>query len=143
MDKIYPKLKEEYQFWMRQIGEDHFAGAKTIGFNDVLRAHYLLVDYFIREGEAIAASGPKSTHLLMSAIGRQTAGYGGTLKWSDDLEVCATLFFGLVKNHPFVDGNKRTGFLIAIYQLLKMGRTPDAPQKEFEKLAPESVRIQS
>ncbi len=142
MDKIYPRLRDEYEYWLRQIGEDNFSGPKIIGPNDVLRAHYLLVDYFLREGEAIAASGPKSIHLMLSAIGRQTAGYGGVLKWNDDLEVCATLFFGLVKNHPFVDGNKRTGFLISIYQLLKIGRTPDAPQKEFESLAVKTAASQ-
>lgn len=142
MDNIFPKLRAEHDYWLSQIGEDNFAGHRLIGSHDVMKAHYLLVDFFIREGEAIAASGPKSIHLLLSAIGRQTAGYGGELKWDDDFEVCATLFYGLVKNHPFVDGNKRTGFLVAIYQLLKMGRTPDVPQKEFENLAVKTAASQ-
>ena len=29
-------------------------------------------------------------------------------------EMAASYAFGLVKNHPFVDGNKRTGFTVAV-----------------------------
>src|SRR5437016_2196594 len=29
-------------------------------------------------------------------------------------ELAASYGFGLVKNHPFVDGNKRTGFVVAV-----------------------------
>ena len=29
-------------------------------------------------------------------------------------ELAASYAFGLVKNHPFIDGNKRTGFVIAV-----------------------------
>ena len=29
-------------------------------------------------------------------------------------ELAAAYAFGLVKNHPFIDGNKRTGFAVAI-----------------------------
>ena len=32
----------------------------------------------------------------------------------DAAELAAALAFGLAKNHPFVDGNKRTGFVIGI-----------------------------
>ena len=43
-------------------------------------------------------------------------------------------FFGLVKNHSFSDGNKRTALLILLYQLQLYGYIPTAPKKEFEKL---------
>lgn len=29
-------------------------------------------------------------------------------------ELAASYAFGLVKNHPFIDGNKRTGFVVAV-----------------------------
>ena len=29
-------------------------------------------------------------------------------------DMAASYGFGIVKNHPFIDGNKRTGFLVAI-----------------------------
>lgn len=43
-------------------------------------------------------------------------------------------FLGLVKNHSFSDGNKRTALLILLYQLGLFGYMPNAPKKEFEKL---------
>lgn len=43
-------------------------------------------------------------------------------------------FFGLVKNHSFSDGNKRTALLILLYQLGMYGYMPCAPKKDFEKL---------
>ena len=66
---------------------------------------------------------------------RQHASFGGKSKWTDDFDVCATLFYGLIKDHPFHDANKRTAFLCALYHLDKIGRTPTCPQKEMEDLA--------
>ena len=37
---------------------------------------------------------------------------------------------GIVRNHPFVDGNKRTGFLVAAVFLLDNGKQLSAPQPE-------------
>src|SRR3546814_2124486 len=53
--------------------------------------------------------------------------------WSSD--VCSSdlsLMYGLIKNHPFHDANKRTAFLCAILHLQKIGRTPTIDQKSFE-----------
>ena len=38
-------------------------------------------------------------------------------------ELAAAYAFGVVKNHPFVDGNKRTGFTIAVMFLERNGET--------------------
>lgn len=38
-------------------------------------------------------------------------------------ELAAAYAFGVIKNHPFVDGNKRTGFTIAIVFLDLNGET--------------------
>ena len=40
--------------------------------------------------------------------------------------------FWIDKDHPFYDVNKRTAFLIALYCLDRMGRTPVVRQKKFE-----------
>ena len=37
-------------------------------------------------------------------------------------ELAASYAFGIVKNHPFVDGNKRTGFTAAVLFLERSGR---------------------
>lgn len=51
--------------------------------------------------------------LLESAIARprQLAAYGENI---DVADLAAAYTAGIVKNHPFVDGNKRTGFVVGI-----------------------------
>lgn len=50
--------------------------------------------------------------LLDSALARpqNLAAYGQP----SSFELAASYGFGIVKNHPFVDGNKRTGFAVAV-----------------------------
>lgn len=135
MDKIKKWLREDYERWLALLpSEDAFSGPTSIGIDDVLRAHYLLCDYFVSEGEAIAVPGPRSLALLGSAVGRQFSGYSGVYKWKDPFERLASLFYGIVKNHAFHDGNKRTALLVALYSLYKIRRTPSAGQREFELL---------
>lgn len=45
-------------------------------------------------------------------------------------ELAATLAYGLVKNHPFVDGNKRTAFLCAYVFLGMDGKSLEADEAE-------------
>jgi len=95
----------------------------------------MLAQYFGALKEGIGGVGPKSLHLLQSAVSRQMVGLEGQYKWRDLFEVSATLFFGLIKNHPFHDANKRTALLTALYQLQCHGRIVSSAQKEFEDLA--------
>jgi death-on-curing protein len=44
--------------------------------------------------------------------------------------LAASLCFGLARNHPFVDGNKRTALLATYVFLALNGRTLDAPETE-------------
>ena len=57
------------------------------------------------------ASGVRDTNLLKSAIARPQQ-YFAYAESPDIIEMAAKLTSGVVKNHPFVDGNKRTGFLL-------------------------------
>jgi death-on-curing protein len=59
------------------------------------------------------AAGVRDEGLLESALARprQVAAYGD----SADLIAMATAYTaGILNNHPFVDGNKRTGFVVGI-----------------------------
>lgn len=134
MNQILEPLRLEYERWSALLADESPLPENAITLDEVLRAHFLLCDYFVREGEAIATAGPRDKVLLGSAISRQTAGFAGKLKWATPVEMTATLFYGLVKNHPFHDGNKRTALLVALYQSIKLGRVPDADQKTFEDL---------
>jgi death-on-curing protein len=59
------------------------------------------------------ATGLRDRGLLESALARprQHHAYAGT---SDIVEMAALYTAGIVRNHPFVDGNKRTGFVIGV-----------------------------
>lgn len=78
----------------------------------------------------------KSENLLESAVSRQTVGSGDYYKYSNVFSNCATLVFGLVKNHSFHNGNKRIGFLAMIKHLYLNGYviSPHIKHKEIYEL---------
>jgi death on curing protein len=59
------------------------------------------------------ASGLRDEGLLESALARpqQHFAYGAS---PDIVDMAAAYTAGIVRNHPFVDGNKRTGFVVGI-----------------------------
>lgn len=59
------------------------------------------------------AEGVQDEGLLRSALARakQLAAYGQS---ADFVDLATAYTSGIVKNHPFVDGNKRTGFVAGI-----------------------------
>jgi death-on-curing protein len=61
-------------------------------------------------------SGLKDENALEAALARplHKAAYGEP----DAYELAAAYLFGIARNHPFVDGNKRTAFLAAFVFLL-------------------------
>lgn len=54
--------------------------------------------------------GLRDRGLLESAVYRPQASFGGHDLYPDLFSKAAALGFSLIKNHPFVDGNKRVGF---------------------------------
>lgn len=78
------------------------------------------------------ATGLRDRGLLESALARprQHHAYAGR---SDIVEMAALYTAGIVRNHPFIDGNKRTGFVIGVLFLELHGfdfkaSEPDATQ---------------
>ncbi|NEX13155.1 MAG: type II toxin-antitoxin system death-on-curing family toxin [Prosthecochloris sp.] len=58
------------------------------------------------------STGIRDACLLSSALARPQ----NQAKYSDDpsvFDLAASYAYGIIRNHPFVDGNKRTGFLAA------------------------------
>jgi len=135
MKNMLPSLRDEYIRWSQKLRSTEDSNGTIVSLDEVLKGHYLLVDYFVKEGDPIGACGPRDMHLLPSAVSRQVTGYGRALKWKHDTEKLASLFFGLIKNHPFHDGNKRTALLMVLYGLWKIHRIPTASQRDFERLA--------
>lgn len=130
---LHSDIEEEYQRWVTLVGpDDPYATRNSIGLHEVLRAHFLIADFFVEQDYRIGGIGPRSVDLLHSAIYRQFVSFGGKDKWPGMYEKCATLLFGLVKDHPFHDANKRTAFLVTLFQLTRLNRTPRVSQREFE-----------
>ena len=55
------------------------------------------------------ARGTLDLGLLESALGQCRMAFGGQESYPSLAEKAAALCFSIVRNHPFVDGNKRTG----------------------------------
>lgn len=136
MQTLPPHLYQDYQRFYNQIPENNYNGSNTLGYDDVLKAHYLICDYFESITGVASVYGVRDMVLLGSAIGRQETVFCGVSKWKTDFEKMASLFFGLVKNHPFHDGNKRTALLCLLYHLHKNKRVPreNAKQELWEQL---------
>jgi death-on-curing protein len=53
-------------------------------------------------------------NLLISAVAMPTTTFGGAPLYGSLAEMAATYAWGIARNHPFVDGNKRTALLAAL-----------------------------
>jgi len=87
------------------------------------------------------ATGIRDRGLLESALARprMLLAYG-----SPDIAAMAAAYaFGIARNHPFVDGNKRTAFVVSVTFLAVNGAEPDLDPfdavQTFEALAQGSV----
>ncbi len=75
------------------------------------------------------ASGVRDEGLLKSALARpqQHAAYADA---PDPVHLAAVYTAGVVKNHPFIDGNKRTGFVLGVLFLELNGYRFTASQED-------------
>jgi death on curing protein len=90
---------------------------------DVLAIHQRLV------GLHGGAAGIRDESLLASALARprQHRAYADK---SDIITMAALYAGGIVRNHPFLDGNKRTGFVVAVLFLELNGYRFTASEEE-------------
>lgn len=71
---------------------------------------YLTVEDVLRFNEAeVGLELLADFGLLESAVLRPQATFGGADLYPDFPSKAAVLVFSLIRNHPFIDGNKRTG----------------------------------
>ena len=66
--------------------------------------------------------------LLESARAQAAASFEGQPLHADLYEMAAASMFHIVQNHPFVDGNKRTGLIAALVFLGDNGVDIEAPK---------------
>jgi len=59
-------------------------------------------------------AGVRDHGLLESALAQPAATAFGSFLHADQFEMAGAYLYHLVQNHPFVDGNKRTGLVVAL-----------------------------
>lgn len=96
--------------------------------DEVLQVHAYQVTEF---GGAPAVL---NIELLESAIAMPAQAFGGQFVHEDLAGMAAAYLFHIVKNHPFEDGNKRTGMHAAILFLDLNGQDLKIPVDEGEDL---------
>ncbi|MHB1559969.1 MAG: type II toxin-antitoxin system death-on-curing family toxin [Isosphaeraceae bacterium] len=77
--------------------------------------------------------------LLESAVAQPMAAFDGQFLNEDPFAMAAVLLLSLVKNHPFVDGNKRTGLLAALVFLDLNGFPIGSPTDLLDALTLEAA----
>lgn len=95
----------------------------------VVFIHAFVVD------ETGGSHGVRDLGLLESAVARPQATFDGDDLHPDIFIKAAALLHALIQNHPFVDGNKRTGALAVILFLEFNGYELNAKNKELESFA--------
>lgn len=105
---------------------------RYLDLEQVLTAHAVLVKRFG------GSQGIRDKGLLESAVFRPQASAFGWDAYPTLFEKCAVLGYSLIQNHPFVDGNKRTGFAVMHLMLLINGYDLTSTPKE-EIVMAESV----
>ena len=77
----------------------------------VILLHKLIYDRFG------GSYGVRDEGLLDSALAAPMQTFGGQDLYETDLDKILQLAFGLIRNHPFADGNKRIGALVLLVLL--------------------------
>jgi death-on-curing protein len=95
-----------------------------IDFQEVIEIHQVLVNEFG------GLSGIRDENALKSALTRPFSGFGTTEFYPTIEEKVSAVIESIVKNHPFVDGNKRTGYVIMRLLLMQFGKDLHATQDE-------------
>lgn len=93
----------------------------------VLFIHYRLIS------ETGGEHGIRDIGLLESAIARPKATFADQELYKNISEKAAALMESLVNNHPFMDGNNRTGIACAVLFLRQNGITFSAKNADLER----------
>jgi death-on-curing protein len=99
-----------------------------LGLDEVLEVHRELVEVYG------GSHGVRDLGLLQSALAMPQAGIGGKYFHADLFEMAAAHLFHIVANHPFLDGNKRTGAITSLQFLFLNDVEIRATGSAFERL---------
>ena len=99
-----------------------------LGLDEVIEIHH---DQIKRYG---GYAGIGDIGILKSAIAMPSATFDGNYLHTDIFGMAAAYLLHIVRNHPFIDGNKRTGAVASIVFLMLNGIVFHADENDFEKI---------
>lgn len=99
-----------------------------IDFEEVLDIHRMLIQKFG------GTPGVREEGLLRAALERPFSGFGEVEFYPSAEEKAAAIIESIVTNHPFIDGNKRTGYVLMRLLLMQYGKDISASQDEKHDL---------
>lgn len=76
MELLYDHLTDSYNMERQKISEKDYDESYIITVDDVLKAHYLICEYFENETGEQSLYGVKNYNLLSSAVARQSVSNG-------------------------------------------------------------------
>ncbi len=103
-------------------------GFQFLDLDRVMRTHRSLIEAYG------GSDGVRDVGLLHSAIAMPQASFGGQFLHKDVFEMAAAYLYHIVQNHPFIDGNKRTGAATAIIFLAMNNIEIDADEDGLVEL---------
>lgn len=102
---------------------------KYLTLEEVLCIHDMLIEKFG------GSHGVRDLGLIESALARPSAGFGDYEAYPDIHLKSVVLAHSLLKNHPFIDGNKRTAMMAMEQFLFINGLTITAKKGDICQLA--------
>ena len=96
--------------------------------DEVMEMHEELID---RYG---GLHGVRDPGMLESALAQPASGFGDDYFHTDLWSMAAAYLYHIVKNHPFIDGNKRTGAVCALAFLKYNGISLHISNDRLEKV---------
>jgi death-on-curing protein len=82
-------------------------------------------------GETGGATGIRDAGALEAVVARPCVGYGGEELFPTLFDKAAAIIESVIRRHPFVDGNKRTGLLAGAAMLYLAGYNFAAPRDQM------------
>ena len=102
---------------------------KYLHEDDILLIHSMVID------ETGGSHGVRDSHAISSLVDLPKQSFSGTELYPTLFEKTATYTRSIIMNHPFIDGNKRTGMTAASVFLENNGYRVMAREGEIENFA--------
>ncbi|MFB9643293.1 type II toxin-antitoxin system death-on-curing family toxin [Agromyces lapidis] len=118
------------QFVWRDIGHQRDR-IQHLASDEIEKIHWAIAEDFRDSSDPIFPAGVRDANLLSSAASRPMTGSGNHTKYGTVELAAGALMHSLVHNHPFYNGNKRTGLVSMLVALDRNGFVITCAQEDL------------